>query len=735
MFLRWSKLGFLIPSRQREPHAPADASRGEESVASPGTPPQAPATTSTAEDEDARDDRVTGHLQAFRKVFKRELASACGIDVTARGQIHVLTELPARAMDWIPGENWSGPNAQLPNWGLNRTDLLRCTHVESFIETYSERPHTKGRASLRALLAGGNSLVICTPDVAALPRFMNEFSHTVIDRPINIFPLAMKALRNVIESAGTSRFTVSVPGREAPVSIAEAVDGQGRIRAACGWVAGKCDFRSLTMLLLEIEFFLLNESVDIGALLTLRLDTSEPAAAKDAGGDAPADPEVAEAPMLDEMAGIRRIRKRVRRLMKRSMSGHRKGILMHGPPGTGKTMLARTMAKETGRNIVVASFGEWQSTGDGHLGTTLGAMKASFQQAKEKQPSILFIDELDSLGSREDGGRNASYMRAVINGFLDLMDGFRSRGDVLVIGATNDISAIDPAILRHGRFGDHLEFPPADMEDVAEIIDWYLGKALGRGELPSGIEPSVTGRALSLRCFTESAATVRAIVEEAVALSQEQEVALSLAHFNAAMASVGGQDIEDEQPRPEDQLYRTAIHEAGHALAIHLLFGDRAKIGLATIQPAMGSLGHVVWEFRKGHEPAKVSDAAGLVVVALAGRCAEMIHGGLGSLGFGAGSDLRQARKRAEHLVTLGLLPSRCDAFVDRKDAKAIRKAANDWLEHLHGETMTMLSVHADQLRQIADELFRRRDLEESDLETLFTTCDLLPGGHKIRCA
>jgi ATPases of the AAA+ class len=724
MFFPWAKLGFLIPSRLRGNNASAtdffdsktspyegrfDDGNDDEEVLEPGI------------------ERYFQMLEIFRAAFKKEFASACGIDPEARGRIYVLLDIPSRAIEWIPGEMWRGPNSSQPYWGTDRTEVLRCIHVDGFADTHSERPHKKSTVALRTLLEAGNSLIVCAPNTDSLPDFMNSFTYEVVQTPKDLFAMSIRALRDVIHRAPPPSIPVLSPHTGREIHIDSLVDNQGRVRGPSGWVDIRLKPRSLAALLLEIEYQLKKDSFDLSDILAL--DTRIPALNEPAEklDEKPIDPEVSEAPTLDEMAGIRRIRKRVRRLIKRATTGQRKGILLHGPTGTGKTMLARTIAKETGRNLIVTSFGEWQSSGDGHLGTTLAAMRSSFTEAKAKEPSILFIDEIDSLGTRDTSDKNSSYMRSVINAFLDQMDGFRDRGDVLVVGATNDMEAMDPAILRHGRFGDKIELPSPDIEDVSEIIDWYLSKA----DLPAGREPLVTGAALALRCFTESASTVRAIVEEAIALAQETSSPLSLDHFETAMASVAGNDEDKPERKPEDY-YRTAVHEAGHALAARILFGERLKIGLATIRPAIDSYGHVVYQFEKGQGPACVADAAGMVVIALAGRCAEMVYGGLGKVGFGAGADLRKARKTSEHLVVLGMLPSRIDAFTDERDTDGVRKAAGEWLEHLHRETMKMLESHKALLMNIADEMNRRQDLNGEDIDAIFARYGV--GTYSISC-
>lgn len=730
MFMRWAKLGFLIPSRQKpSDHEPSEVIADQSADATVPAPisPEPERRELSKEEDDARQEQLFEITKSFREAFKREIARTCSIDVDARGRIFVMPGLFSKAVDWLPGERWSGPNSNsnANPWDITRALLLRTIHSDGFNDQYNDRLHAKGRTALRCLLESGSSLIIGTVDEDGLPPFMKEFRYQIVKMPENLFPLAMRALREAVWTAKAPGIPVRHQG--SATTIWEAIDDRGFVRRGAGSVSLKIPPALLTMLMLEIEFQIDNGQIDLDTLLA----TDFHALISDTGPfkpQAPTDDEVSAAPTLDAMAGIRRVRKRVRRLISKSSSGQRKGILLHGPTGTGKTMLARTIARETGRNLVVTSFAEWQSSGDGHLGSTLSAMRKSFEAAKSKQPSILFIDEIDSLGSREGSDKNASYMRAVINAFLDQMDGFRNRGDVLVVGATNDKDALDPAILRHGRFGDQISMPSPDMEDVAEIIEWYIANS----DLPCGREPLLTGRAVSLRCFTESASTIRAVVEEAIDLAREANQPLSLSHFESAMALVDGEE-EDRITTPE-RLHRTAIHEAGHAIAARLLFGSRAKIGLATIRPAMGSLGHVVWEFEKGQEPHCVSDATALIVVSLAGRCAEIINGGLGSLGYGAGSDLKNARKTAEHLVSLGMLPARGDSFVDKRDEEAVRKASADWLAHLHDETMRLLQEHSEMLLDVADNLLQREDLTAEDLAPLFDRHVSPDFIHRIAC-
>jgi ATP-dependent Zn protease len=134
----------------------------------------------------------------------------------------------------------------------------------------------------------------------------------------------------------------------------------------------------------------------------------------------------------------------------------------------------------------------------------------------------------------------------------------------------------------------------------------------------------------------------------------------------------------------------------GHAVLVHKLFGHRAKIGLITVNPGLNSLGHVVWEFEKGQESRNVTDKAARIVVSLGGRCAEILHGGIGQLGFGASSDLENATRAANLMVVHGVTPTAIDRFVSPKDEAEVRKPGTEWLSYLNGKTIELLEPHVD---------------------------------------
>jgi transitional endoplasmic reticulum ATPase len=143
-----------------------------------------------------------------------------------------------------------------------------------------------------------------------------------------------------------------------------------------------------------------------------------------------------------------------------------KGVLLHGPPGTGKTLLAKAVANETNANFIVISGPEIMSK---YYGESESNIRDIFKEAEENAPSIIFIDEIDSIAPKRDETQG-EVERRVVAQMLALMDGLKSRGKVVVIGATNRVNALDPALRRGGRFDREIEIGIPDRKGRLEVL-------------------------------------------------------------------------------------------------------------------------------------------------------------------------------------------------------------------------------------------------------------------------
>lgn len=233
-----------------------------------------------------------------------------------------------------------------------------------------------------------------------------------------------------------------------------------------------------------------------------------------------------------------------------------RGALIYGPPGCGKTTYAQALADTCGVDLVVASAGRWQARG--HLGDFLKAMRASFLEATKKAPAILFVDEFDSMGSRDIGtdSDHHDYKRQAINALLECLDPVEGREGVVVIGATNDPKAIDPALLRPGRLEITIQIPLPD--DIARV--GILRQHLAGHEVEGDLADFVA--------FSRgwSGADIMKVARDVRRLARRKGVAVTASLLMEVMPA--------RRALSAVELRRMAVHEAGHAILCVLLSSD-----------------------------------------------------------------------------------------------------------------------------------------------------------------
>ena len=296
-----------------------------------------------------------------------------------------------------------------------------------------------------------------------------------------------------------------------------------------------------------------------------------------------------------------------------------RGLLLVGPPGSGKTYLAQLLAKEGGLTFVSGSYSKWQKRG--HLGEFLKGMVEDFGKAFAGRPSLIFIDELDAFYTRRelDGGKNDSYDVKAITGLLEQLDGFAGREGVVLLAASNHLDLIDPAITRAGRFDRIVNVGLPDQEALQVILRQHLGQALPACDLSN----------LASMAFGKSGADVAAAVRMAGAAARGERRAMQ--ETDLVTALIGGAD----EQLPPRYWHTVAVHEAGHAVVAQATNYGR---------PVAIRLGARGGETTTHREPT-LETAAALHrerMVQLGGRAAEITVFGAASGGSGGpkGSDL-----------------------------------------------------------------------------------------------
>lgn len=310
------------------------------------------------------------------------------------------------------------------------------------------------------------------------------------------------------------------------------------------------------------------------------------------------------------------------------------GLLLSGPPGVGKTRYAAALAETCGIPLVTASFARWQAKG--HQGDALKAMELTFDAARRCTPCIVFIDEVDSFADRDRETHGADYMRGIVNGLLEQVDGSVGREGVIVIGACNNVDIVDPALRRSGRLDRHIEIGLPDAGARLSILRGYLGVDLD-------LTPYLR------RTEGMSGADLERAARDARRLARRERTAISHHHIAAALPA--------RAPRPHDSIRLAACHEIGHAVVGALLGAGRLLHVFVTKEYDPGASASVAGAavFRVDpHEHRASQTHRDLVCAKLAGMASEEMY--FGCHGEGCVADLEEATALATYMyATLGM--------------------------------------------------------------------------------
>ena len=316
------------------------------------------------------------------------------------------------------------------------------------------------------------------------------------------------------------------------------------------------------------------------------------------------------------------------------------GLLLVGPPGTGKTLLARAVAGEAGVQFLSISGSDFVEM---YVGVGASRVRDLFDQAKKMAPAIIFIDEIDAVGRKRGSGLGGGHdeKEQTLNQLLVEMDGFARTEGVIVLAATNRPDILDPALLRPGRFDRQIHVGRPDVKGREEILRVHARNKKLDGSVDlktvARVTPGFTGADLS-----------NLLNEAAIMAARENRPVLNMKDLNDAMMKItAGPEKRSRVPNRKD-LKETAIHEAGHAVAMYHL-PTQDKILSITIVPRGQSLG-ATWHIPR-------DDASNLtrnqmyeeIVGLLAGRVAEALY--VGDISVGASNDIDRASKLAREMV------------------------------------------------------------------------------------
>ena len=317
-----------------------------------------------------------------------------------------------------------------------------------------------------------------------------------------------------------------------------------------------------------------------------------------------------------------------------------KGVLLVGPPGTGKTMLARAVAGEAGVPVFYMSGSEFDEL---YVGVGAKRVRDLFAQARNKAPAIIFIDELDAVGGKRNA-RDPAYAKQTLNQLLTELDGFSPSTGVILIAATNYPESLDQALTRPGRFDRHVNVPLPDVRGRIEILKHHMKNV----PVAADVDATNLARATSGMSGADLANLVN---QAAVHASRLKYKKVNAQNFEWAKDKIMmGAEHKSRMIREKDKVM-TAYHEAGHAL-VNLFTPSSNQLYKMTIIPRGRALG--VTHFLPEMDAVSMSYDQFLaqIDVAMGGRAAEELIYGPDKVTSGIQSDVSSATRTAYHLVT-----------------------------------------------------------------------------------
>ncbi len=380
-----------------------------------------------------------------------------------------------------------------------------------------------------------------------------------------------------------------------------------------------------------------------------------------------------------------------------------KGVLLIGPPGTGKTLLGKAVAGEAGVPFFSISGSDFVEM---FVGVGAARVRDMFQQAEQRAPCIIFIDELDALGKTRGSGNLGGHdeREQTLNALLVEMDGFGTNSGVIVMGATNRPETLDPALLRPGRFDRHVLVDRPDVSGREEILEVHLQKIK--------VDADVDVQALAGITSGFVGADLANMVNEAALLAARNGKELvGMEEFNEAVERVSVGLEKRSRIIQEDEKLRLAYHEAGHALVAYSLPNTDPVHKVSIIPRGLGALGYMMQRPEKDKFMMTRGQLESKIQVCLAGTIAEEIV--FDDVGSGATSDLERSTEMARAMV-MDYGMSRLGRIKFREGGRGMFLAGSEMPAPRYYSEQTAREIDQEVKRITDEQLDRTRSILES---------------------
>ena len=387
-----------------------------------------------------------------------------------------------------------------------------------------------------------------------------------------------------------------------------------------------------------------------------------------------------------------------------------KGILFHGPPGTGKTLLAKAVAGETNSTFLYASGSEFVEK---YVGVGAKRVRTLFEKAKKDSPSIIFIDEIDAIGTKRNSESN-NEKDQTLNQLLVELDGFNTNETVIVIGATNRLDLLDEALLRPGRFDRHIYVGNPNVKAREKILQVHTtNKPLDKSLDIQEIAKKTTGL---------SGAQLANIANEAAIIAvRKNKTIISKMEFDAAIERVlAGLEVKNPTVLQREKTI-VAYHEAGHALVSRVLNVD--LIQKISIVPRGQALGYVLKFPDEEKYLLTKKELVYRITGLLAGRAAEEYK--FGEITTGAKDDLNKATDIARAMVcsygmsSLGTIA--LDDIYIRYNYDSIRQEIKKITDKAYDEAISIIQNNFEILDDIACTLLEKETIDKDTLDSIYS--------------
>jgi len=387
-----------------------------------------------------------------------------------------------------------------------------------------------------------------------------------------------------------------------------------------------------------------------------------------------------------------------------------KGILLHGPPGTGKTLLAKAVAHESGAQFFAQSAAAFVEM---FAGLGAARIRRLFAIARKHEPAIIFIDELDAVGGRR-GMDISGEKDQTLNQLLVEMDGFAGSGRVVVIGASNLLEKLDPALLRPGRFDRQVFVAPPDVKGRQGVLGVHTrGKPLGKVDLGLVAQQTsgLTGADLANICN-----------EAAIFAARRGAKRIDDADFDGALERVIA-GVQSRRVLNEHEKRVVAFHEAGHALCGELL-PSVDRVHRISIVPRGRALGYTLNLPAEDRYLKTREELLDYMTVLLGGRVAEQVV--FGQVTTGASDDLKRVADISHSMVHdfamgtagVGRAPDG-DVRLSETTLRIRDEERQDLIEEARRAAQRTIVVHRRQLDALAEELLEHEVLDRDAIDRI----------------